>query len=254
VNVTIRDAHRVPGSPAYPDRPTRNEAISSSGEPAAPSTMAGPSTLGGPPPQNAPTAAPQRTAPSPSPRFLHAPYLSGQESLLVETRGTPLFYLPGPIAFLVVVLILVGLWAAYSSAVPTVSVAGRALTTYVLYLFLLLLAIGLIWLVVRYLRWISTVYAVTDRRVVLQRGIAGRNFDEIPILQVRGVDVHQSFGQRILGYGTVRVSSEGSRTIGNEDWEGVPHPFRFQKIIENATIREESRPRPVVVVNPSSPR
>jgi hypothetical protein len=46
--------------------------------------------------------------------------------------------------------------------------------------------------------------------------------------------VRQTVGQRLLGYGTVRVSSEGGRNLGNEDWKGIPKPFRFQKLIENA--------------------
>jgi uncharacterized membrane protein YdbT with pleckstrin-like domain len=82
--------------------------------------------------------------------------------------------------------------------------------------------------------WVRTVYAVTSNRVIVQKGILGKDFHEIPVSQVRGVDVHQSFGQRILGYGTVRVSSEGGSAIGSEDWRGIPKPFRFQKMIEDA--------------------
>jgi membrane protein YdbS with pleckstrin-like domain len=183
------------------------------------------------------------------PRLLKATYLADQETLLDETRATGLFYFPGVIVWLLIFGLL-----SYFSAAAVYGWAGIALysnalkslpdsfPTYIFYLFLLLFLIGWIWLVVRYLRWISTVYAVTNRRVIVQKGILGRNFDEIPILQVRGVDVHQSFGQRILGYGTIRVSSEGGRSVGNEDWLGIPKPFRFQKIIENATISLQSPP------------
>ncbi len=113
-----------------------------------------------------------------------------------------------------------------------------ALSTFQLWtvlFFALLLLLGLLRLVVRYLRWIRTVYAVTSHRVIVQTGILGKDFHEIPVTQVRGVDVKQSFLQRILGYGTVRVSSEGGTTLGNEDWKGIPKPFRFQKMIEDAS-------------------
>jgi membrane protein YdbS with pleckstrin-like domain len=187
------------------------------------------------------------TTPRQMPRLLKATYLADQETLLDETRATGLFYFPGVIVWLLIFGLL-----SYFSAAALYGWAGIAVftnalkalpdsfPTYIFYLILLLFLIGWIWLVVRYLRWISTVYAVTNRRVIVQKGILGRTFDEIPILQVRGVDVHQSFGQRILGYGTIRVSSEGGRSVGNEDWLGIPKPFRFQKIIENATISLQS--------------
>ncbi len=183
------------------------------------------------------------------PRFLKATYLADQESLLEETRATALYYFPGPIVWLLFWGVLAYLTAAlrygwagqvasYGSALSTlagwVHVGTSELERYLFYVLLFLVFLGLLRLLVRYLRWISIVYAVTTRRVIIQKGILGRDFDEIPVLQVRGVDVHQSFGQRLLGYGTVRVSSEGAGHLGNEDWRGIPRPFKFQKLIENA--------------------
>jgi len=183
------------------------------------------------------------TAPKRMPRLLKATYLADQEFLLEETRATALFYLPGPVVW----LLLFGLLAWFTEA-ARLGWAGQlgAYTTqlhrlshtdqrYLAYLFGLLFLVGLLWLLVRYLRWVRTVFAVTNRRVIVQRGILSRDFDEIPVLQVRGVDVHQSVGERMLGYGTVRVSSEGGSRLGNEDWRGIPKPFRFQKLIEDAS-------------------
>ncbi|HYA57227.1 MAG TPA: PH domain-containing protein [Thermoplasmata archaeon] len=176
------------------------------------------------------------------PKHLKATYLADQEYLLEETRATGLFYFPGPVLWLIVFGLL-GWWttAWYKGWGGQLSVYSNLLQKlpssvhrYVFYLFALLILVGLLFLLVRYLRWIRTVYAVTSRRVIVQRGIFGRDFDEIPVLQVRGVDVRQTVGQRILGYGTVRVSSEGGSRLGNEDWKGIPKPFRFQKLIENA--------------------
>ena len=188
---------------------------------------------------------PMATTPPPRvmPKLLKATYLADQEYLLEETRATALFFLVGPVLYMIVFGFLgwitlawykgwggqLGAWSSALNHLP------GSMHRYVFYLFAILVLIGLLFLLVRYLRWIRTVYAVTSRRVILQRGIFGRDFDEIPILQVRGVDVHQSVGQRILGYGTVRVSSEGGRQLGNEDWKGVPKPFKFQKVIEDAS-------------------
>ncbi|MCI4325790.1 MAG: PH domain-containing protein [Thermoplasmata archaeon] len=183
------------------------------------------------------------------PKLLKATYLADGEQLLRETRATKLYYFPGPIVVLLIVLFLddIALSATYSwwPAVGSLSskimqapnIGSTPLSKILLILFLLLTLLVVLWLLARFLRWVSTVFAVTSNRVILQRGILGRDFDEIPVGQVRGVDVHQSFGQRILGYGTVTVSSEGGtgRTIGNEAWHGIPKPFEFQRLVENAT-------------------
>jgi membrane protein YdbS with pleckstrin-like domain len=192
------------------------------------------------------------SAPRRMPKLLKATYLADQETLLEETRATKLFYFPGPVLW-TFIFGIVALLAApkITSAVPTwVPGATMWLTlsnylsstqqTYLALFWLILFLIGLLWILVRYFRWITTVYAVTSRRVIVQKGILGKDFDEIPVTQVRGVDVRQTFGQRLLGYGTVRVSSEGGSSLGNEDWKGIPKPFRFQKLIENATVNIQS--------------
>lgn len=182
------------------------------------------------------------------PRYLKATYLAQGETMLRETRGTRIYYFPAPVLSLILLFIIdYGAAAATRSswpAFPGVTVAFQNIYSandtvgrYVFYFFLFLTLLALLWLLVRYLRWISTVYAVTTQRVIVQSGILGREFDEIPLLQIRGVDVHQSAGQRILGYGTMFVSSEGGvhTHIGNEDWKGIPKPFEFQRIVEGAS-------------------
>lgn len=187
--------------------------------------------------------------PAREPQLLKPAFLSADESLLEETRASRWLYLPGPTVWTVAFLLLAYLTWAPSVGLPAVSayrelLSGfasfatiddatfRLLTTVVL---LLLVAVGLLWLIVRFVRWTRTIYAVTDRRVLVQRGILGRDLEEIPVDQVRAVEVTQSFGHRLLGYGTVSVSSEGgSGALGRGDWPGIPRPFRFQKLIEDA--------------------
>lgn len=175
------------------------------------------------------------------PRLLRAAYLAETEGLLRETRATALFYLPGPVFWFIVVAIAdwaaLGLsysWAGIGPITSELRSLSNGNDRFVSLLFAFLTLVVLLWLLVRYLRWVSRVYAVTTHRVIIQRGIFSRDFDEIPIPQVRGVDVHQRVFQRMLGYGTVRVSSEGGTHLGNEDWEGIPKPFEFQRLIESA--------------------
>ncbi len=197
-------------------------------------------------------------SPKVMPKHLRATYLGDQETLIEETRGTKWYYFPGPIVFVLVTAAMTYLgwgasmgwafthtyWSALTTLGKDVHVSASTFRLAFAAFFSLLLIVGLLWLVVRYLRWISTVYAVTSHRVIIQKGILGRNFDQIPVSQVRGVDVHQSFGQRLLRYGTLRVSSEGGAAIGNEDWKGIPQPFLFQRRLENVAESLDPSNRP----------
>jgi membrane protein YdbS with pleckstrin-like domain len=202
------------------------------------------------PPHPRSVAATAPPSPRDQPKLLKAAYLGDTEGLLRETRATGLFYFPGPILWLIVFGALdywalaaprnwplIGGSTGFFGALWTNDVAPHAnLGAYLTLLLAFITLLLLIWLLVRYLRWIRTVFAVTTTRVIVQRGILGKDFDEIPIAQVRGVDVHQTIAERMLGYGTVRVSSEGGITkVGNEDWRGIPKPFEFQRLIESAT-------------------
>ena len=181
-----------------------------------------------------------------APRLLKAAFLTDQEGLLKETRGTALYYFPGPIFALLIVGVLDLATASVRYGWATVPGLSGALgwaqdhltssaPSYLLTFFLIVTLLVVLWLLYRYLKWISTVYAVTTHRVLIQGGIISRDLDEIPVSQVRGVDVHQSGWQRLLGYGTVRVSSEGgAQHLGNEDWRGIPRPFEFQRLIQAA--------------------
>jgi membrane protein YdbS with pleckstrin-like domain len=188
------------------------------------------------------------TAPSVS-RLLRGGYLANGEELRDETRGTKFYYFPGPLFALFVILVLdyaaVAANYRWLPAVPALTPLFQALppagvwtgASFLLaFLSILTLAVLLL-LGVRYLRWTRTVYAVTSSRVIIQSGIFSRDFEEIPITQVRGIDVHQTFVHRVLGYGTLRVSSEGGTRVGNENWYGIPRPFDFQRAIETASQR-----------------
>jgi membrane protein YdbS with pleckstrin-like domain len=188
----------------------------------------------------------------PKPKYIRQAYLSSDEAILRETRATLLYFLPGPILLLLIFLFLDYEWAVVAWGWPgsnvlttqLVDLQGVSGGTPFHYLGLLLgfiTLLAVLFLLVRYLFWMRTAYAVTTSRVIVQRGILSRDFDEIPVTMVRAMDVHQSVGQRILGYGTIKVTSEGENRIANEAWRGIPHPWEFQKLV-NAAAERYNRP------------
>lgn len=202
-------------------------------------------------PANAPTAEPP-IYPEPKPKYIRAAYLSQGEAMLRETRATRWFYLPGPAILTLFFLILDygyasarfgwpaagGLTSGFSNTLSWLDAhVSAAAGRYLGYFLGLLTLLALLWLAVRYLRWMRTAYAVTTNRVIVQRGILSRDFDEIPVNKVRAVDVHQTALERIMGYGTIRVSSEGENRIANEAWLGIPHPWEFSRLTDAAAQR-----------------
>jgi membrane protein YdbS with pleckstrin-like domain len=198
------------------------------------------------------SAVPVPPLPEPRPKYIRQAYLSPGEAILRETRATRLYYLPGPILGLLIFLALDYVWAisawgwagSIPGITPNLSSFAHAHPGLFNDLGLGLAAITLLFLLflgIRYLKWMRTAYAVTTSRVIVQRGLIGRDFDEIPVTMVRAMDVHQSVGQRILGYGTIQVSSEGENRIANEAWRGIPRPWEFTKLV-NAAAERYTRP------------
>jgi uncharacterized membrane protein YdbT with pleckstrin-like domain len=71
----------------------------------------------------------------------------------------------------------------------------------------------------------STQYVVTDRRVILKRGILSRHTIEMNRSKVESVDVDQTLLGRIFGYGTVIVRGTGG---GLEPIRNIADPLAFR--------------------------
>jgi hypothetical protein len=243
------------------------------------------SSSGLPPPLPAqvppPIAPPAGAAPVPSappkpattmsemPRLLKATYLTEGETLLYERRPTRWHYLVKPTLVFVLILFFdlilylsvyspsslgtLGSWLHFLQASP-----GSTQATLELIVAVFLLLVGVLYFGVCWLEYARTVYVVTSTRLIRQKGILSKNFDEVQLTQVRGVLVVQGILNRILRYGTVRVSAEfggiGGNAPGNEDWPGVVHPMDFEQIVERAQERLRGvYPATPYTPNPSPP-
>jgi uncharacterized membrane protein YdbT with pleckstrin-like domain len=82
----------------------------------------------------------------------------------------------------------------------------------------------------RWLIWNSTVYAATDERIIKQKGILNKTYEDIPLTMITNIDVGQSIGKRVLGYGTIIFSTQG---LGGKKadmvWEAVPAPLKVRR-------------------------
>ena len=98
-------------------------------------------------------------------------------------------------------------------------------------------AIALLWLIVVWIRWQSTVYTLTNQRIKIETGVFSRQSKMIPIDRVQDCTTRQSLLGRMLGYGLVEVDSAGAD--GPEVLSHLPNPssFRDQVFVESEKRR-----------------
>jgi uncharacterized membrane protein YdbT with pleckstrin-like domain len=132
-----------------------------------------------------------------------------------------------PIAVLVLTLALTILVAATVGNIALTAVAAA------------LVVLSLVWLLVRYLRWSTTLFVVTTDRLVLRHGVLGKHGKEIPLERVNDISVSQTLFERLLRAGSVLIESGGER--GQEPVPSIPRPFEVQNVIYTEIERAQSR-------------
>ena len=69
------------------------------------------------------------------------------------------------------------------------------------------LVLVLWWVVVPYLRWWTTTYTVTNRRLITRSGILNKTGTDLPLKRVNEVATERSLLDRMLGCGTLNIST-----------------------------------------------
>jgi len=102
--------------------------------------------------------------------------------------------------------------------------------SFLLCVLLCVAGVGLVILLVWWLRCRSTTLTLTDRRSTLATGLLGRNVREVWHVDVCDFVLRQTFAQRLAGVGDVGIS-----TAAESGFEimaaGLPHPQQVQEII-----------------------
>ena len=148
--------------------------------------------------------------------------LAPGEKVVVEVRPH-WWYLAGPVVVLAAVI--AGAVAALVRHVPS----------WADWIILGVLALAALWLVGRYLRWVTTRLVVTTNRIVDRRGILGRTAREIPLAAVAYIGYHQSIFERVIGAGDVLIESAGRD--GREVFPDLPRPAAIQNQIYDCMQR-----------------
>lgn len=91
---------------------------------------------------------------------------------------------------------------------------------------LLVVGIGLILLIIAYIRYKSTELAITNKRVIAKSGFISRHTVELNINRVESIQVTQSILGRIFNFGTLIISGGGDPQA---PITGISNPLAFRK-------------------------
>jgi uncharacterized membrane protein YdbT with pleckstrin-like domain len=90
-----------------------------------------------------------------------------------------------------------------------------------------------------WLRWVTTIYVVTNRRVAVRVGVLARTGRDVPLTRVNDVTFTHSVVERLFGSGTLTIESAGER--GQVVLEDVPHVEDVQRTIYRLVGDEDDR-------------
>jgi uncharacterized membrane protein YdbT with pleckstrin-like domain len=97
------------------------------------------------------------------------------------------------------------------------------------------MGLAVIWLVARYIRWVSTSLVVTTSRLIRRTGVLARSGREIPLAALTDISYHQRLLQRLIGAGDILLESAGRD--GQEVFPDLPRPARIQLAIATEVDR-----------------
>jgi uncharacterized membrane protein YdbT with pleckstrin-like domain len=75
------------------------------------------------------------------------------------------------------------------------------------------------------LRWVSTHFVLTNRRVLVREGVLTRTGFEIPMNRITSVHFRQTMIERMLGCGTLSVESASDEPLDFTDVPGVEEMY-----------------------------
>jgi uncharacterized membrane protein YdbT with pleckstrin-like domain len=128
---------------------------------------------------------------------------------------------------IVVVLLGIALGILLQVLEPAYSYAGLALA-----------GVGLLLAMGPAIRYISSEFAVTDKRVLGKLGFIERESKETLLSKVEAIGIDQGVIGRLLGFGTVTITGTGGT---QELFPRISEPLEFRRQIQSQIIAQEER-------------
>lgn len=151
------------------------------------------------------------------------------EVLHLRTQGKALV---GPVLVLLVTAVLIGV--AVAAAPPE----WQPWANWGLFGLGGLVVIG--WVVLPYLRWLTTTYTLTDRRIITRRGIINKTGHDLPLSRINNVAYDRSLLDRMLGCGTLQLTTAAEAPVSLHD---IPDVERVHVVMTELLFGDDERDR-----------
>lgn len=137
------------------------------------------------------------------------PELLGQGEAEVLHLRTHAKALIAPAAALLLIAVVTGLAFAYLP-VATMPWIGWVIAA---------VAVVLIfaWALLPFMRWWSTTYTFTDRRIITRTGIINKSGHDLPLTRINNVAYERSLVDRMFGCGTLQLTTAADEPVVLED-------------------------------------
>ena len=96
-----------------------------------------------------------------------------------------------------------------------------------------------VWLVARYIKWLTTNFVITSDRVIFRHGVFAKSGIEIPLERVNSVHFNQGIIERILGAGDLLIESGAEE--GRQRFTDIRNPDQVQNLIHSQMEQNEDR-------------
>lgn len=150
------------------------------------------------------------------------------EILHLRTHGKALV---GPVLVLLVTAVLVGV--AVAAAPP----GWQPWASWSLFGLGGVVVLG--WAVLPYLRWLTTTYTLTDRRIITRRGILNKTGHDLPLSRINNVAYERSLLDRVLGCGTLQLTTAAEAPVCLHD---IPDVERVHVVMTELLFGDDERP------------
>lgn len=129
----------------------------------------------------------------------------GRDERIVHSMRTHAKVLILPVLALIV--FTAGLGIGIAAAPP----AWQPWATWVI---VALYAVLVVWIVlVPFLRWLTSTYTLTDRRIVTRKGILNKTGHDLPLRRINNVNHERSLTDRMLGCGTLILETAAGKPL-----------------------------------------
>jgi len=100
------------------------------------------------------------------------------------------------------------------------------------------IGLGVIAFLWPFIKYKTSEYAVTNKRLVVKLGLIQREADETLLSKIENIQVDQDIWGRVLGYGTITITGTGGT---REGFPRISAPMEFRRQVHAQIVEQEDR-------------